>query len=323
MNSEGIQRIALIGGGVIGSGWAIRCLAHGLSVGVTDPAPGAQAFVRKTIDSAWPVLEQAGLDGQADRNKLEFAADIQEAVTGAQFVQENVPEREDLKISVHEEIGRYAADDAIVASSSSGLLPSRLQSRCRRPERLLIGHPFAPVYLLPLVELVGGEQTSPEVIRTAGRFYRRIGMRPLHVRKEIEAYIADRLQESLYREALHLINDGVATVPEIDAAVTGGPGLRWAFMGTFMAWHLGGGPGGMRHTIEQFGPALELPWSHMKAPELTEELKTRIVNGCETESGDRDFQELERRRDRCLAEIQKVLEQYWYPPGEDGWPEMS
>ena len=323
MNSEGIQRIALIGGGVIGSGWAIRCLAHGLSVVVTDPAPGAQAFVRKTIDSAWPVLEQAGLDGQADRNKLEFAADIKEAVNGAQFVQENVPEREDLKISVHEEIGRYAADDAVVASSSSGLLPSRLQSRCRRPERLLIGHRFAPVYLLPLVELVGGEQTSPEVIRNAGRFYRRIGMRPLHVRKEIEAYIADRLQESLYREALHLINDGVATVPEIDAAVTGGPGLRWAFMGTFMAWHLGGGPGGMRHTIEQFGPALELPWSHMKAPELTEELKTRIVNGCETESGDRDFQELERRRDRCLAEIQKVLEQYWYPPGEDGWPEMS
>ena len=341
MNSEGIQRIALIGGGVIGSGWAIRCLAHGLSVVVTDPAPGAQAFVRKTIDSAWPVLEQAGLDGQADRNKLEFAADIKEAVNGAQFVQENVPEREDLKISVHEEIGRYAADAAVVASSSSGLLPSRLQSRCRRPERLLIGHPFAPVYLLPLVELVGGEQTSPEVIRTAGRFYRRIGMRPLHVRKEIEAYIADRLQESLYREALHLINDGVATVPEIDAAVTGGPGLRWAVQGPILhrhlgggkggvrhmidhfGWHLGGGPGGMRHTIEQFGPALELPWSHMKAPELTEELKTRIVNGCETESGDRDFQELERRRDRCLAEIQKVLELYWYPPGEDGWPEMS
>ncbi|MEC9370421.1 MAG: 3-hydroxyacyl-CoA dehydrogenase family protein, partial [Pseudomonadota bacterium] len=144
-----------------------------------------------------------------------------------------------------------------------------------------------------------------------------------HVRKEVEAYIADRLQESLYREALHLINDGIATVPEIDAAVTGGPGLRWAFMGTFMAWHLGGGPGGMRHTIEQFGPALELPWSHMKAPELTEELKNRIIDGCEVESGDRDFSELERRRDKCLAEFQKVLEKYWYPRGEDGWPEME
>jgi len=224
---------------------------------------------------------------------------------------------------VHEEIGRHAKGDIVVASSSSGLLPSRLQSRCRTPERLVIGHPFAPVYLLPLVEVVGGEQTSLEFVRAAGAFYREIGMRPLHVRKEVEAYIADRLQESLYREALHLINDGVATVPEIDAAVTGGPGLRWAFMGTFMAWHLGGGPGGMRHTIEQFGPALELPWSHMKAPELTEELKNRIIDGCEVESGDRDFNELERRRDKCLAEFQKVLEKYWYPPGEDGWPEME
>ncbi|HJP11508.1 MAG: 3-hydroxybutyryl-CoA dehydrogenase [Proteobacteria bacterium] len=323
MNSENIQRVALVGGGVIGSGWATRCLAHGLSVVVTDPAPGAAEFVRKTIDSAWPVLEQAGLDQQASRDKLEFAPDIEAAVVGADFVQENVPEREDLKISVHEEIGRHATDDTVIASSSSGLLPSRLQSRCRRPERLLIGHPFAPVYLLPLVEVVGGKQTSPEAIRAAGTFYRRIGMRPLHVRKEVEAYIADRLQESLYREALHLINDGIATVPEIDAAVTGGPGLRWAFMGTFMAWHLGGGPGGMRHTIEQFGPALELPWSHMEAPKLTEELKNRIVDGCETESGDRDFHELEQRRDQCLVEIQKVLEKYWYPPGEDGWPEMS
>jgi len=148
-------------------------------------------------------------------------------------------------------------------------------------------------------------------------------MRPLHVRREIEAYIADRLQESLYREALHLIDQGVATVAEIDAAVTGGPGLRWAFMGTFLAWHLGGGPGGMRHTIEQFGPALELPWSHMKAPELTDELKERIVDGCEVESGARAFDEMERRRDRCLAEIQKVLQEHWYPPEEDGWPPMA
>jgi len=187
----------------------------------------------------------------------------------------------------------------------------------------MIGHPFAPVYLLPLVEIVGSEQTSQTAIAQAGAFYRFLGMRPLHVRREIEAYIADRLQESLYREALHLINQGVATVAEIDAAVTGGPGLRWAFMGTFLAWHLGGGPGGMRHTIEQFGPALELPWSHMKAPELTDELKERIVDGCEVESGARAFDEMERRRDRCLAEIQKVLKEHWYPPEEDGWPPMA
>ena len=187
----------------------------------------------------------------------------------------------------------------------------------------MIGHPFAPVYLLPLVEIVGSEQTSQTAIAQAGAFYRSVGMRPLHVRREIEAYIADRLQESLYREALHLIDQGVATVAEIDAAVTGGPGLRWAFMGTFLAWHLGGGPGGMRHTIEQFGPALELPWSHMKAPELTDELKERIVDGCEVESGARVFDDMERRRDRCLAEIQKVLKEHWYPPEEDGWPPMA
>ena len=187
MKTNNIQRVALVGGGVIGSGWATRCLAHGLSVVVTDPSPSVAEMVLKTVDSAWPILEEAGLDEKADRSKLEFAPDIEKAVTDADFVQENVPEREDLKIAVHEEIDRYAKADIVVASSSSGLLPSRLQSRCRRPERLVIGHPFAPVYLLPLVEVVGGEQTSLEFVRAAGAFYSKIGMRPLHVRKEIEA----------------------------------------------------------------------------------------------------------------------------------------
>ena len=323
MAEKTYEQIALIGAGVIGSGWATRCLAKGLRVVLTDPSPDARAQVDQTIENAWPVLEDAGLAGQGDRTKFRFVETIQEAVEGADFIQENVPEREHIKIEVLEAIDRYAAEDVVIASSSSGLLPSRLQAGCRDPDRVVIGHPFAPVYLLPLVEIVGGEKTSPEMIRRAGSFYRHVGMRPLHVRREIEAYIADRLQESLYREALHLINDGVATVPEIDAAVTGGPGLRWAFMGTFMAWHLGGGPGGMRHTIEQFGPALELPWSHMKAPQLTDELKNKIIEGCETESGDRQFTELERRRDLCLAGIQKVLSEHWYPHDQDGWPEMD
>ena len=323
MEEKTHEQIALIGAGVIGSGWATRCLAKGLRVVLTDPSPDARAQVDQTIENAWPVLEDAGLAGQGDRTNFRFVETIQEAVEGADFIQENVPEREHIKIEVLEAIDRYAAADVVIASSSSGLLPSRLQAGCRYPDRVVIGHPFAPVYLLPLVEIVGGEKTSPEMIRRAGSFYRHVGMRPLHVRREIEAYIADRLQESLYREALHLINDGVATVPEIDAAVTGGPGLRWAFMGTFMAWHLGGGPGGMRHTIEQFGPALELPWSHMKAPQLTDELKNKIIEGCETESGDRQFTELERRRDLCLAGIQKVLSEHWYPHDQDGWPEMD
>ena len=322
MTESNIKKVALVGGGVIGGGWATRCLANGLEVVLTDPRPEARDYVESMVADAWPVLEDAGLVSE-NKGELHFAQDIAQAVQDADFVQENVPEREELKISVHEEISRHAREDVVIASSSSGLLPSRLQERCAHPERLMIGHPFAPVYLLPLVEIVGSEQTSQTAIAQAGAFYRSLGMRPLHVRREIEAYIADRLQESLYREALHLIDQGVATVAEIDAAITGGPGLRWAFMGTFLAWHLGGGPGGMRHTIEQFGPALELPWSHMKAPELTDELKERIVDGCEVESGARAFDEMERRRDRCLAEIQKVLKEHWYPPEEDGWPPMA
>jgi len=320
-NTQDINQVTLIGGGVIGGGWAARCLAHGLRVVVTDPAKDAEKKLRTAVNNAWPALEATGLAVDASREKLEFKPDVAAAVKGADFIQENVPEREDLKIDVFEQIGALAPADVVIASSSSGLLPSRLQSLCRHPERLLIGHPFAPVYLLPLVEVVGGEQTAMEAISAACRFYKRIGMRPLHVRKEIEAYIADRLQESVWREALHLIDDGVATAAEIDAAITGGPGLRWAFMGTLMAWHLGGGPGGMRHTIDQFGPALKLPWSHMEAPELTDELKERIVQGCEEETAGRDFSELERRRDICLIKIQQVLAEHWYPPGEDGWPE--
>ncbi|RZO23559.1 MAG: L-carnitine dehydrogenase [Candidatus Thioglobus sp.] len=321
MTQQEIKTIALVGGGVIGGGWATRCLANGLNVVVTDPRPESRDYVERMIDEAWPILEAADLIAESG-GQLSFVDNIEAAVAQADFVQENVPEREDLKIAIHQEISENVRADVVIASSSSGLLPSRLQSQCKHPERLLIGHPFAPVYLLPLVEVVGSEQTSSVAVSRAGAFYRSIGMRPLHVRREIEAYIADRLQESLYREALHLIDQGVATVAEIDAAVTGGPGLRWAFMGTFLAWHLGGGPGGMRHTIEQFGPALELPWSHMKAPELTDELKQRIVEGCEDESGDRVFSEMERRRDRCLVEIQKVLKEHWYSEDEDGWPKM-
>ncbi|MBO69043.1 MAG: 3-hydroxybutyryl-CoA dehydrogenase [Acidiferrobacteraceae bacterium] len=323
MQREIIKQVALVGAGVIGSGWAVRCLANGLNVVLTDPSPQARDQILAVIDNSWKILEGQGLPEEADPDNFRFVDSIEEAVSSADFVQENVPEREDIKCTVIQEVDLYAEHDVVIASSSSGLLPSRLQRECRYPERVLIGHPFAPVYILPLVEVVGGEKTSIEMIRCAGNFYRDLGMRPLHVRREIEAYIADRLQESLYREALHLINEGYATVPEIDAAITGGPGLRWAFMGTFMAWHLGGGPGGMRHTIEQFGPALELPWSHMKAPTLTDELKNKIVEGCEIEAGIREFSELERRRDRCLAEIQKVLAKYWYPCDEDGWPELE
>ena len=319
-STEDIRRVAIVGAGVIGSGWAVRCLMQGLQVVVTDPAPDAQSRLDAAIDLAWHSLHKAGLPDAASRDGLTFTADLAEALNGADFVQEAVPEREQMKIDLFAQVDALTPPDVVIGSSTSGLLPTRLQSGCSHPERLVVGHPFAPVYLLPLVEIVRGDKSSIEAAHAAGRFYEHLGMRPLYVRKEIEAFVADRLQDALYREALHLINDGVASVEEIDAAITGGPGMRWAFMGTFMAWHLGGGPGGMRHTIDQFGPMLELPWSKLEPPPLTDELKDRIVSGCEREAGERAFDDLERRRDDCLIAIQKALDDYWYPKDKDGWP---
>lgn len=320
---DDIRRVGLVGGGVIGTGWSIRCLAHGLDVSVADPAPGAEANLREAVERAWPIMEQAGLADGASRDRLDFVSSVEEAVSGADFVQENVPEREDVKTSVLSEIGRHAPRDAIIASSSSGLLPSRIQAETTAPERVIIGHPFSPLYILPLVEIVGGRETSEEAVRTAAGYYRRIGMRPLHVRNEIEAYISDRLQQAIWYEALHLVNDGIATIPEVDAAITGGPGLRWAFMGTAMAWHVASGEGGMRATMAHFGPAMDLPWTKLVPPELTDELNRRVVEGCDEATGDRNWREMQMRRDICLLKIQEVLNEYWYPPGEDGWPEME
>ncbi|MGI9607978.1 MAG: 3-hydroxyacyl-CoA dehydrogenase NAD-binding domain-containing protein, partial [Acidimicrobiales bacterium] len=221
-----VTRVALVGGGVIGTGWAVRCLANGLDVSMADPAPGAEDKTREGVSEVWPTMEQLGLAEDASPERLRFDSSIEAAVADADFVQENVPEREELKTEVIAEISQHVSADAIIASSSSGLLPSKLQARAVAPGRVVIGHPFTPLYLLPLVEVMGGEQTTDEAIAAAASFYKGIGMRPLHVRNEIEAYIGDRLQEALWHEALHLVNDGVATIDEIDAAITGGPGLR-------------------------------------------------------------------------------------------------
>ena len=226
-----IARVGLVGGGVIGTGWAVRCLAKGLDVSMTDPAQGAEERTRENIARIWPTMEQIGLSDGATLDRFTFRSSIEDAVHDADFVHENVPEREDIKTAVIAEISEHASPEVIISSSSSGLLPSSIQSRARAPERVIIGHPFSPLYILPLVELVGGDATSHEAIAKASGYYKRIGMRPLHVRNEIEAYIGDRLQEALWHEALHLVNDGVASMDEIDAAITGGPGLRWGVHG--------------------------------------------------------------------------------------------
>ena len=300
------QRLAVIGAGVIGSGWAARALARGMDVSAWDPAPGAEARLRAAVANAWPALERMGLARGASRRRLTFASDLSSAVRDADFVQESSPEDERLKRSLLADIDAAARPNVVIASSSSGLLPTRIQARCRHPERVLIGHPFNPVYLLPLVEVVAGKRTKPAAVKRASAFYRRLRMRPLEVHHEIAGYIADRLQEALWREALHLVADGIATTQEIDDAIVYGPGLRWAFMGTFLVFHLAGGDGGMRHMLEQFGPALKLPWTKLRAPDLTTELARRVVNGTKSQANGRSIKELERWRDDRLIRIMSV-----------------
>jgi carnitine 3-dehydrogenase len=306
-----LSRVAIVGAGVIGNGWAARCLAHGLDVVVTDPDPQAEQRLRAAVDTAWPTLEQRGLAAGADRARLHFTTDVAAAVAGAELIQESAPEREDVKREVLARIDAAAHRDAIIGSSTSGLLPSTLQADCASPDRVIVAHPFNPVYLLPLVELVGGRDTDPAAIERASGLYRALGMRPLIVRREIEGHVADRLMEALWREALHLVNDGVATTEEIDAAVVYGAGLRWSLMGTFLTFHLAGGEGGMRHMLQQFGPALQLPWTRLEAPQLTDELIERVADGCEHQAAGRSVRELEARRDEFLSRLIDLVSEYW------------
>jgi carnitine 3-dehydrogenase len=234
-------------------------------------------------------------------------AKVEAAVEGADFVQESAPENEDLKRRLFAQLDAAAPADVLIASSSSGLLPTRFAADCRHPGRVLVGHPFNPVYLLPLVEVLGGEATADETLVAASAFYQRIGMRPLRVRTEIPGYISDRLQEALWREILHMVAEGVATTDELDDAVRFGPGLRWAFMGTCMIFHMAGGDEGMRHMLRQFGPALKLPWTKLEAPELTEELIDRMGEGTQKQAGTRSITDLERYRDDALISVMEAV----------------
>ncbi len=305
-----IQNVAVIGTGVIGTGWALRCLANGRRVEAFDPNPDFKARLAAEINRLWPVLEKRGLGDHANPSQIRYHDSIAEACAGVEFVQESAPEVLPIKQTLHAEIDAACPPGVIVASSSSGLLPSEIQSVCAHPERVLIGHPFNPVYLLPLVEVVGGKHTQPDALDAASDFYQQLGMRPLRVRNEIEGYLSDRLQEALWREALHLVNDGIATTQELDDAITYGPGLRWAMMGTCLTFHLAGGQGGMRHMLEQFGPALKLPWTKLEAPELSERLIDDMVAGTAAQAGSKSIPELESMRDECLIEIMEVVEKY-------------
>jgi len=310
-----IKKVCIVGCGVIGAGWVARLLNLGIDVIATDPGEGAEGRLRDAIDNAAPALAKLTLVPPTNPGTLTFTTDLEAAAAGADYIQENAPEREDIKRDLLGRVSKAAGPNVIIASSSSGLLPSRIQADCVNPERVLIGHPFNPVYLLPLVEVVGGDKTSDDALDRATVFYESIGMHPLRVRNEIDGYISDRLQEALWRETLHMVNDGIATTDEIDQAVIYGPGLRWAFMGTCLTFHLAGGNDGMRHMLAQFGPALKLPWSKLVAPELTDELIERMAEGTEAQADGMSIAELAQLRDNCLIALMQALKTEDYASG--------
>ena len=306
---ESMQRAAVVGGGVIGAGWSARFILNGIDVALFDVDPDIGARLDAVIANARHAWEKAGWP-VGRQGTVRLAASVEAAVADADIVQESLPERIDLKQQVLSEIGAGARPDALIASSTSGLLPSEMAAAMRRPERFLVAHPFNPVYLMPLVEIVGGEKTAADMLDKAAAFYAGLGMAPLMVRREVPGFIADRLMEAMWREALHLVNDGHATAAEIDTAITQGPGLRWAFIGPFMTYRLGGGEAGMRQFMQQFGPALKWPWTKLEAPELTdaflESIVTQSDEQAKTHTLGHDLAALERWRDENIVAILKA-----------------
>jgi 3-hydroxyacyl-CoA dehydrogenase len=299
-----IQNIAIVGTGVIGASWAALYLARGLNVIATDPAPNAEANLRRFIDAAWKDLQVIGLSPNASREHLQFTTDMKKALSNADLVQENGPERQDFKIKLFADMDAATPEDSIIASSSSGLTMSVMQSACKHPERCVTGHPFNPPHIVPLVEVVGGAKTSPETVERALLFYASIGKKPIHVRKEVVGHVANRLQAALYREVVYLIEQGVLDVVDSDVAVCWGPGLRWGLMGPNLLFHLGGGPGGIQHFMEQFTGPLAAWWKDLGTiTEFSPEVKQTIVNGVLKEANGRSIAELERERDSMLLEL--------------------
>lgn len=316
--SNGQKRKAgLLGGGVIGGGWAARFALNGWDVNLFDPDPQAQRKVDEMLSNARASFSKLVRTSLPAEGKITVVTSVEEAVKDAEFVQESAPERIELKRSLLAQADAAAPVGTIIASSTSGLRPTTLQADMKHPERLVVGHPFNPVYLLPLVEICGGEKTSQNSIEIAHEVYKSLGMKPLIVKKEIDGFIADRLLEALWREALWLVNDGIATTEEVDDAIRYGAGLRWSFMGTMLTYRIAGGEGGMRHFMSQFGPALQWPWTHlMDVPVLTDGLLDSIGEQSDSQAAGASVRELERLRDRCLVSVMHALANENYASGE-------
>ena len=299
-----VRKIAIVGTGVIGASWAALYLARGFNVTATDPAPNAEANLRKFIDAAWKDLTVIGLSPNGSRDHLEFTTDMKQALADADLVQENGPERQDFKIKLFADMDAATPEDSIIASSSSGLTMSVMQSACKHPERCVTGHPFNPPHVIPLVEVVAGAKTSAETVERAIAFYESIGKKPIHVRKEVVGHVANRLQAALYREIVYLTEQGVIDVADGDTAVCWGPGLRWGVMGPNLLFHLGGGQGGMQHFLAQFTGPLAAWWKDLGTiTEFSPEVKQTLLEGVLKEAGNRSIEELERERDTMLLEL--------------------
>ncbi|TDT31164.1 3-hydroxyacyl-CoA dehydrogenase NAD-binding domain-containing protein [Naumannella halotolerans] len=302
-----VRTITCVGTGVIGAGWGAYFLARGFDVIAWDPAPGAEGRLRHLIDAAWPALTDLGLADSADRARLTFEPDLARACSETDFIQESAPEDLELKQDLLARIDAVTAPEVVISSSTSGYPMSDMQTRCAHPERTVVGHPFNPPYLIPLVEVVGGKLTSEDTVTWASDFFRYAGKSVITMQSEVPGFIANRLQEALWREALHMVNAGEATVEQIDLSITDGPGLRWPIQGPLLTFHLAGGQGGMAHMLDHFGPSLKSPWTRLEAPELTAELRDAVVDGCAEEAGDRSIDELVAERDAGVIAILRAL----------------
>ncbi len=305
-----IKKIAVIGCGVIGKGWIIRFLAHNKHVIAYDPDKNLEKEIVKEIKITWPNVKKLFNRKKLFLKNFKFVTSIQDAIKDADFIQECAPENYKLKTKLMKNIGTYAKSNSIISSSSSGLLPTIIYSKCKNPSRSIIAHPFNPVYMIPGVEIVPGKKTSKKYLNKANKFYKSISMKPIMVKKELPGYLSDRLQEALWREALHIVNEGYASTKDIDRAVEDGPGLRWSLMGTFLTFHLAGGKAGMKHMLEQFGPALKLPWTKLKAPKLSKKLSMRVINGTRQQAKGKSVQKLSNIRDEYLVKLQKLRKKY-------------
>ena len=302
-----VTRVTTLGAGPIGGGWAAHFLARGYDVTAYIHSEAERPALMAVIDTGWISLEALGLAEGASRDRLRITTDLEEAVRDAQFIQESAPERLELKQALYRQLGDLAPKDCVIASSTSGLMMTDIQMDCPTPERTVIGHPFNPPYLLPLVEIIGGKRTDPAAVAWAAEFYRIAGKAPLVMKKEIPGFVATRLQEALWREALHMVANGEATPEDIDIALMNGPAPRMAVQGQCMAFHVACGEGGMATNLDQFGPALKWPWTRLEAPELTQELRDRMVEGCNEIAAGRHFTDMATQRDREIVAVLNAI----------------